>query len=92
MKKIVKNAVIQFLKYTKTHHILKPYFKGNGTILMFHRVLPTINYHNRISGNLILEVSTEFLESIILYFKKLDYEIISLDQLYERLLQRVTMP
>ena len=48
--------------------------------------MTTVDYHNRISGNLGLEVSPEFLESIILYFKKLDYEIISLDQLYERLL------
>ena len=69
MKKIVKDAVIKFLKYTKAHHILKLYFKGNGTILIFHRVLPTLDYHNRIPGNLGLEVSTEFLESIILYFK-----------------------
>lgn len=85
MRKIVKKAVLGFLKYSKVYHILKPYFRGNGMILMFHRVLPDLNSHNRILNNLALEVSAEFLESIIVELKK-DYEIISLDSLYEKLM------
>ena len=85
MKKILRDTVMQFLKHTKAYHILKPHFRKDGLILMFHRLSATICDYNWTFGTPGLEISVEFLESIILYFKKLDYEFISLDQLYERL-------
>ncbi|MBN1250740.1 MAG: polysaccharide deacetylase family protein, partial [Bacteroidales bacterium] len=59
---------------------IKKIYGGFGHILMFHRVLPFSN-KNRIWSNSYLEVTPEFLENTILYFKNKNYQFISLDEL-----------
>ena len=51
---------------------------------MFHRVCPT-DERMRIQGNSGMEVTPRYLESLIQYLLRLNYEIISLDSVYERL-------
>src|SRR5437868_5123786 len=71
------------LYYSRVYLLARPIYSGLGQILMFHRVLPEsgkLRIHNHKS----LEVSPDHLENIILYFKKLDYDFISLDELSSR--------
>jgi peptidoglycan/xylan/chitin deacetylase (PgdA/CDA1 family) len=60
--------------------LTKPFYSGKGQILMFHRVIPATG-RERIHNHLSLEISPEHLEEIITYFKRSDYDIISLDML-----------
>jgi peptidoglycan/xylan/chitin deacetylase (PgdA/CDA1 family) len=68
------------LFYSQLHQLTKPFYSGLGQILMFHRVVPAgegLRIHNHKS----LEVTPEYLENIIQFFKKSDYQFISLDEL-----------
>lgn len=68
------------LYYSQLHLLTKSIYGGMGQILMFHRVLPDsgkLRIHNHKS----LEISPEHLENIIEFFRKRNYEFISLDDL-----------
>lgn len=68
------------LYYSQLHQITKPIYGGIGQILMFHRVVPDskkLRIHNHKS----LEISPEFLENLIAFFKREDYLFVSLDEL-----------
>jgi peptidoglycan/xylan/chitin deacetylase (PgdA/CDA1 family) len=70
------------LYFSGVHKLTKPFYSGIGSILMFHRVLPQSNTP-RIHNHQGLEVSPELLEATIAFFKKKEYDFISLDQLHE---------
>ena len=61
-------------------------YGGIGQILMFHRVLPNPD-KPRLWSNAYLEVTPEYLEQVIGYYKRLGYHFISLDELHEMSLQ-----
>ena len=86
MNRNLKNAIVKVMTVTRAYRILEPYFQGDGAILMFHRVCPSQPDKQRMSSTTSLEVSPEYLEAIIVCLKKLNYDIISLDQLHERLM------
>jgi peptidoglycan/xylan/chitin deacetylase (PgdA/CDA1 family) len=69
------------------HHLFRPFYSGMGSILMFHRVAKR-NTALRIVKNRRNEVSPEFLELLVTYFLKNGYEIVSLDMLYDHLVNR----
>ena len=48
---------------------------------MFHRILPK-NNNPRIHNHKSLEISTKHFEEIILYFKRLQYQFISINDIY----------
>ncbi len=73
-------------RYSGIRHLLKPVFAGEGVVFMLHRVLPASN-GPRLSANSRLEVTPEFLDAVIDFIIDAGYEVISLDELYERLLQ-----
>lgn len=75
--------------FVKTNGVIsKPLFSGIGHILCFHRVLP--HYSTvRIEKNAGMEVTPEFIEKTIGFFKDHNYEFISLDQLHFRLLNKI---
>lgn len=75
-------ALTPTLYYSGVHQLTKQFYSGIGSILMFHRILPESN-KPRIHNHEGLEVSPELLESTISFFKKRDYDFISLDQLHE---------
>lgn len=57
-------------------------YRGKGQILMLHRVLPSTQ-KQRIWSNSFLEITPEFLENIILYYKNLNYNFLSLSEFYK---------
>lgn len=75
--------------FVKTNGVFsKPLFSGIGHILCFHRVKPTSSIL-RIEKNSGMEVSPEFIEKIISFFKDHNYEFISLDQLHALLINKI---
>ena len=87
-KKTIKRNVIKilwpFLYQTRSHLIARLAYSGIGSILMFHRVCPA-DGRVRIQGNSGMEVTPKYLERLIQYLLDLNYEIISLDAVYQRL-------
>jgi len=66
------------LYYSQVHLLTKPFYQGMGQILMFHRVVPPtgkLRIHNHES----LEVSPQYLENLIQFFKNKGYNFLSLD-------------
>ena len=84
MKDRLVYLCLQLLRHTKIHRLLCSFYKGIGLILVLHRVLPE-NECPRISANSRIEVTPEFLEELITFFLRLNYEVVSLDSVYERL-------
>ncbi len=68
------------LYYSQVHRITKPIYGGRGQILMFHRVVPNEN-KTRIHNHHSMEISPEHLQNVIEFFKKRDYDFVSLDDL-----------
>ena len=87
-KKTLKRSIIKnlwpLLYKTRSHLISRSLYSGIGSILMFHRVCPN-DKRMRIQGNSGMEITPQYLESLIQYLLKLNYEIISLDSVFERL-------
>ncbi len=84
MKHALIRTIIKFFRITRAYRILCPVYRGEGVILGMHRVVPA-SEKPRIAANSRIEITPEFLEELILFFRGTGYEIISLDQLYERL-------
>jgi peptidoglycan/xylan/chitin deacetylase (PgdA/CDA1 family) len=68
------------LFHSRLYLLARPVYSGLGHILMFHRVVPETG-QLRIHNHKSLEVSPGYLENLIRYFKKSDYDFISLDEL-----------
>ncbi len=71
-------------RYPMLNYFYRQYGKGekaNGVVLMLHRVSERIDGH--IPNNEDLKVSPEFLEKIIVKYKRAGFSFISLDQLYD---------
>lgn len=81
MKKILKQKLLTSPAFINSSKLFKPFFSGIGQILMFHRICPKTG-RTRIRFNTYQEVSPEYLENIICFFKDHDYEFISMDQMY----------
>lgn len=61
----------------------KQLYGGLGQILAFHRVVPE-NKRERIWSNSYLEVTTGYLEKVILYYRAHKFEFLSMDELPAR--------
>jgi peptidoglycan/xylan/chitin deacetylase (PgdA/CDA1 family) len=68
------------LYYSGLHGLTRPLYSGVGHILMFHRVVPSSD-KPRIHNHQSLEVSPQLLESTIQFFRKRNYDFISLNKL-----------
>ena len=77
IKRTTASLLFPSLFHTRSHLLLKPFYSGLGSILMFHRVCPKSS-KPRIRGNAGLEVTPEYLENMILFLRKNNYEIVPL--------------
>ena len=74
-------------RYPLVNYLYRQYGKGknaNGVVFMLHRVCKRIDGH--LPNNEHLKVSPEFLEKVIVKYKKAGFSFLSLDQLYGVLL------
>ena len=80
-------ALLDALFVAGTHHVSTPYSSGVGAIFMLHHVRPR-EPSNGFAPGRYLEITPDFPEQTILCARKLGRDIISLDEVHRRLVQR----
>ena len=89
MKQFRNNVIragLGALYFTGAHHLLRPIFAGVGAVFMLHHVRPC--REAEFQPNRHLEVVPEFLRAMLLHLRSSDIDIITLDELHQRLIDR----
>ena len=89
MKQLRNNVIragLGALYFSGAHHLLRPIFSGVGAIFMLHHVRPSreSDFH----PNRHLEVAPEFLRAMLSHLRSSDIDIISIDEVHQRLAER----
>jgi peptidoglycan/xylan/chitin deacetylase (PgdA/CDA1 family) len=74
------------LYFTGAHYLLRPIFSGVGAIFMLHHVRPRRDAE--FQPNHHLEVAPEFLRAILAYLRSRCVDIITMDEVRQRLIER----
>jgi peptidoglycan/xylan/chitin deacetylase (PgdA/CDA1 family) len=83
LKKTIIRGGLETLYFSGANVLMQPFLRGIGAILTLHHVRPA--RPDRFQPNRLLEVTPEFLERVVLYLRRRDLDIISLDEMYQRL-------
>jgi peptidoglycan/xylan/chitin deacetylase (PgdA/CDA1 family) len=89
MKQFRNNVIragLEALYYTGAHHLLRPIFAGVGAIFMLHHVRPRSDA--AFQPNHHLEVAPEFLRTMLTHLRSHDVDIVTLDEVHQRLINR----
>jgi peptidoglycan/xylan/chitin deacetylase (PgdA/CDA1 family) len=89
MKQFRNNVIragLGALYVTGAHHLLRPIFAGVGAIFMLHQVRP--RREAEFQPNRHLEVAPEFLRAMLAHLRAEDIDIITMDEVYRRLIGR----
>jgi peptidoglycan/xylan/chitin deacetylase (PgdA/CDA1 family) len=85
--KLLRNTVIraglEALYFSGAHYLLRPIFAGVGVIFMLHHVRPRRD--GAFQPNHHLEVAPEFLRAMLAHLRNLDVDIVTLDEVHQRL-------
>lgn len=79
-------AGLEALYFTGAHHFLRPIFSGVGTIFMLHHVRQRRDAE--FQPNRHLEVTPDFLRAMLAHLRARDIDIITMDELHRRLIER----
>ena len=86
----LRNAVfrtgLEALYFSGAYRVLQPLYGGVGAIFTLHHVRPQPK--GRFQPNLLLEIEPDFLESVILRLRQRGVDIVSLDEVRRRLVER----
>jgi peptidoglycan/xylan/chitin deacetylase (PgdA/CDA1 family) len=74
------------LYFTGAHYLLRPIFAGVGAIFMLHHVRPSRDAE--FQPNHHLEVTPEFLRAMLAHLRAQDIDIITIDEVHQRLIER----
>ncbi len=89
MKQFRNNVIragLGALYFSGAHYVLRPIFSGVGAIFMLHHVRPA--REAEFAPNRHLEVTPDFLRATLAHLHSRDIEIVTLDELHERLTMR----
>ena len=85
-----RNTVIRAglgaLYFSGAHFVLRPILSGVGAIFMLHHVRPSRG--DPFQPNHHLEVTPQFLRAMLAHLKSRDIDIVSMDEMHQRLLNR----
>ena len=88
--KLLRNTVIraglEALYFSGAHYLLRPIFAGVGAIFMLHHVRPS--REGEFQPNYHLEVEPEFLRAMLAHLRSLDVDIVTMDEVHQRLSER----
>ena len=88
--KLLRNTVIraglEALYFSGAHYLLRPIFAGVGVIFMLHHVRPSRD--GEFQPNHHLEVEPEFLRAMLAHLRSLDVDIVTMDEVHQRLQAR----
>ena len=88
MKQFRNNVIragLGALYFTGAHYLLRPIFSGIGAIFMLHHVRPRRDAE--FQPNRHLEVAPEFLRAMLSHLRSRDTDIITMDELHQRLVE-----
>lgn len=88
MKQLRNNVIragLGALYFSGAHHLLRPLLSGVGAIFMLHHVRPA--REGAFQPNRHLEVTPEFLRATLCHLRSRDIDIVSMDEVHERLAQ-----
>jgi peptidoglycan/xylan/chitin deacetylase (PgdA/CDA1 family) len=74
------------LYFTGAHYLLRPVFAGVGAVFMLHHVRP--GRDAEFQPNRHLEVAPDFLRAMLAHLRSHDIDIITMDELQQRLVER----
>jgi peptidoglycan/xylan/chitin deacetylase (PgdA/CDA1 family) len=89
MKQFRNNVIragLEALYFTGAHHLMRPLFAGVGAIFMLHHVRPA--RQAAFQPNRHLEVAPEFLRMMLAHLRSHDIDIITIDEVHQRLIER----
>jgi peptidoglycan/xylan/chitin deacetylase (PgdA/CDA1 family) len=89
MKQFRNNVIragLEALYFSGAHHLLRPLFAGVGAIFMLHHVRPSRD--GEFQPNHHLEVAPEFLRAMLSHLRSSGIDIVAIDEVHERLVQR----
>src|SRR5258707_8149090 len=89
MKQFRNNIIragLEALYFTGAHHLLRPVFAGVGGIFMLHHVRP--RRERAFQPNHHLEITPDFLRAMLAHLRASGIEIVTVDEMYQRLMQR----
>jgi peptidoglycan/xylan/chitin deacetylase (PgdA/CDA1 family) len=87
LQELLLRLGVAALNGSKIYTLFRPFYGGIGHILMLHRVVPQKN-HNSLNAD--IEITQKDLIDILTYFKKNNYKIVSLDEVYNILHEKRT--
>jgi peptidoglycan/xylan/chitin deacetylase (PgdA/CDA1 family) len=91
MKQFRNNVIragLEALYLTGAHRLLRPIFAGIGGIFMLHHVRPRRD--DEFQPNSHLEIAPEFLRAMLAHLRACDIDIVSMDEMHRRLVERDT--
>jgi peptidoglycan/xylan/chitin deacetylase (PgdA/CDA1 family) len=89
MKQLRNNVIragLGALYFTGAHYLLRPIFAGVGAIFMLHHVRP--HRDAEFQPNRHLEITPEFLRAMLAHLRADDVDIITMDEVHQRLVER----
>jgi peptidoglycan/xylan/chitin deacetylase (PgdA/CDA1 family) len=92
MKQLRNNVIragLGALYFTGAHYLLAPIFAGVGAIFMLHHVRPQRDAE--FQPNHHLEIAPEFLRAMLAHLRSHDVDIITIDEVHQRLAERNTL-
>ena len=87
LKKQLICMALDALYYSKIYRLLEPKWSGVGIIFTLHHVRPQ-SEETGFSPNRILDITPEFLDATIKQVREAGYEIISMDEVEDRLVNK----
>src|ERR1700722_44261 len=82
----VIRAGLEALYLTRANYLLRPVFGGVGAIFMLHQVRPRRDAE--FQPNHHLEITPDFLRATLSYLRSQNIDIVTLDEMHRRLVQR----
>jgi peptidoglycan/xylan/chitin deacetylase (PgdA/CDA1 family) len=85
LKKAIFRAGLETLYFSGAHLMMRPFVGGVGMVLTLHHVRPP--RPEKFQPNRLLEVTPEFLESVVRSLRRSDLDIVSLDEMHRRMVE-----
>ena len=86
LRNTVIRAGLEALYFSGAHVLLRPIFAGVGAVFMLHHVRPSRNAE--FQPNRHLEIEPEFLRAMLSHLRALGIDIVTMDEMHQRLSQR----
>jgi peptidoglycan/xylan/chitin deacetylase (PgdA/CDA1 family) len=85
MKIAMMKAAMSGLYHTRAHRLLAPYTQGLGVIFTLHHVRPARERPSAFAPNRILEITPEFLASVLDQVQEAGLDVVSIEEATQRL-------